>query len=194
VPQLFGSVAVAVQMPGFVPHTTSVATVQFGPQVPPLHAMPVGHCFPHAPQLFGSLVRSAHAPWALQSIWPVGHTHWPDTHAPPVSHAVPHAPQLLGSLEISTQPLPGQVCLPAGQAHAVTAGVPVVWHVAPCRQTLPQLPQLKLSVAKSTQAGGGPAQLLGKLEGQAHDPFVQVPPSGHGFPHALQSVALVWRF
>ena len=68
------------------------------------HTWPLGHAWPHPPQLAGSLVVFTHDPW--QFVWPVGHVavHWPCEHASWVWQACPQAPQLRGSLLTFTQP------------------------------------------------------------------------------------------
>lgn len=94
----------------------------------------------------------------LQTVWPCGQTHCPETHDAPVAQAVPHVPQLFVSLERSAHP----------PVHA-TSPVPQVqtpaMHVAPVPQTLPQVPQLKLSVDRSEHF---PLQFVGADEGHAH--------------------------
>jgi hypothetical protein len=133
-PQLFASVDVAVQAPGSVavaPQTTSVATMQLGPQVPALHAIPVAHAWPQAPQFCGSLAVAAQTPAPIvapgQSTSPVGHVQTPETHVAPVSQTLPQPPQLLMSVEVSTQPpFEGQFVRFAWHTQAVTAGVPEV--------------------------------------------------------------------
>jgi hypothetical protein len=62
--------------------------------------------------------------------------------------------------------------------------------VAPGLQTLPQVPQLKLSAILSTQA---PLQTVGVAAGQPHTPEAQVPPMAHTVPHVPQLAASVAR-
>jgi hypothetical protein len=110
-----------------------------------------------------------------------------------VSQTFPHPPQLFVSVVVLTHPDVPQEVSPVPQTHAVTAGVPVVSHVAPVPQTTPQPPQLKSSFVKLTQVAGGPAQRFGDETGQPQTPAVHAPPIGHAFPQTPQSVALVCR-
>jgi hypothetical protein len=54
--------------------------------VPALHVAPLPHECPQAPQLFGSVCSSTHAP--LHETSPLGHAHAPFWHVVPPSHAV----------------------------------------------------------------------------------------------------------
>jgi hypothetical protein len=71
---------------------------------PPLHVCDAPHALPHAPQCFGSFVRSTHVP--PQSVSPLGHVHAPAAQTCPTVHAVPHAPQLAASDCTSVQAEP----------------------------------------------------------------------------------------
>jgi hypothetical protein len=99
-------------------------------QAPPMHASPIAHFVPHAPQFWPSLDRSVQAdvafdPAATQMVWPEGqalahvppavHTspdvgqsglHEPDEHIWPSVHVTPQPPQLFGSLSESVHSLP----------------------------------------------------------------------------------------
>jgi hypothetical protein len=68
------------------------------------HSAPPVHCFPHAPQLFGSLDSSTHVP--LHDVSPPVHPHLPALHVVPPVHATPHAPQFASSVFGSTHALP----------------------------------------------------------------------------------------
>jgi hypothetical protein len=84
VPQWSGSSWRFTQAPGFVPQTVVSATGQA--QVPPEQVAPVGHRWPHAPQLLSSEVTSMQEP---QQVFP----------APQV---IPHPPQFEGSVTALT--------------------------------------------------------------------------------------------
>ena len=56
---------------------------------------------------------------------------------------------------------------------AVTAGLPMVWQVAPVPQTTPQAPQLKSSLVVLTH---DPAHAVGRVWGRLHTLAVQTPP------------------
>jgi hypothetical protein len=72
-------------------------------QMLPVQICPVAHLAPHAPQLSGSLVKSAHI--EPHAICPAGHErrHPPPEQMLPGPHARPHAPQLFGSFMRSAQ-------------------------------------------------------------------------------------------
>jgi len=56
-------------------------------QPPPRHCVPaVVHEVPHVPQFFGSVFGSTHVP--PQTVWPVGHAHFPAAHEAPAAQAV----------------------------------------------------------------------------------------------------------
>src|SRR5262249_37695309 len=57
-----------------------------------------GQTFPHAPQLFGSVVSSTHVP--LHSVSEGKQTHEAPLHCRFSEHATPHAPQLRSSADI----------------------------------------------------------------------------------------------
>lgn len=86
----------------------------------------IGQRLPHDPQLFMSVIRLTHV--LLQQAWPVGQQ-WP------LQHACPGMQQSLGP----------QANWPRGHWQ-----VPC-WHLLGRLHTLPQLPQLLLSVLRSTQ-------------------------------------------
>lgn len=75
-------------------------------QVPPLQTLPDPHFCPQAPQLPGSVCRSAHRP--LHTVCPPGQVTWqvPATHTQPALQALPQVPQLAGSVAGSTQACP----------------------------------------------------------------------------------------
>jgi hypothetical protein len=76
------------------------------PQAPALHSLPLPHCVPQPPQLFGSL------PWVLtqvplQSVRVPGHAQLPPLHSlPSLVQSVPHVPQFVLLLFVSTQSCP----------------------------------------------------------------------------------------
>jgi hypothetical protein len=196
-PQLLGSVATFVQVPGFVPQT--ISPVGQVPHVLAEHVSPIAHCVPQAPQWFGSVVSLAHTPrpWPAvplgQSVVPFGQTHLPETHTAPESQTKPQAPQLFGSLVSSTQPA-GQLERPVLQVQAVTP--PLVWQVEPAGHTLPHVLQLKLSVLVLVQTPGLLPlfpHTVGAVVGQLHVAAAHVPPLGQALPQAPQSVTLVCR-
>ncbi len=197
VPQLFGSVAVAVQTPG-LPATAPQTTSLFGhaPHAPAAHGSPVAQALPQASQLSGSVCRLVQTPAPavapLQSVSPFGQTHTPEMQEAPESQTLPQAPQLFVSVVVFTHPAVPHVVSPVPQTQAVTPAF--VWHVEPVPQTTPHAPQLKLSLVKLTQAAGGPAHLFGSAAGQPQTPAAQVPPSAQAVPQVPQSVALVCRF
>ena len=87
-PQLLGSVVGSTHA---VPHNLSpVAQVRV--HEPAEQTFPPVHIVPQAPQLFGSLARSAHVP--EQSTFEPVHPHFPPAHVSAAVHAVPHALQL----------------------------------------------------------------------------------------------------
>jgi hypothetical protein len=119
----------------------------------------------------------------LHTMVPAGHTHWPEVQLAPTAHtcdccAVVQPPQLLVSLETSTQPVwPAQFTRPVPQVQTPAT------QLAPVPQTLPQVPQLKLSFCLSTH---WPLQMLGVAAGQEHWPEVHVPPIGQGMSQPPQ--------
>src|SRR5215204_2472591 len=77
-------------------------------QVPPSQT-PSGQTVPQAPQLFESLLRSAHRSTHSTKGSTQPRLTWTGAQVPPSqtpSQTVPHAPQLFGSLERSTQTSP----------------------------------------------------------------------------------------
>ncbi len=116
---------------------------------------PAGQFWPQAPQLAGSVVRSAQVP--PQSVGAeAGQVQAPEMQLARVAHWLPHAPQLFTSLASSAHTVPQLTCVGSGQKQA-----PVV-HTAPVGQSCPQVPQLFGSVCRSTHVlphafGGVPA-------------------------------------
>lgn len=114
-PQLFGSVAVAMQaLPHFV-----YPLSQAKPQAPDAQVgLPFagsGQTLPQAPQLLTLLPVFTQAPphSASGEVQPDAHT--PPLQTMPVSHTVPQVPQLNGSLFTSTQPSGSQLVKPLSQ-------------------------------------------------------------------------------
>jgi hypothetical protein len=189
VPQLLGSVAVAVHVPGLPLGGHLISPPGQAWQEPPAQAAPIGQRVPQTPQLLGSVIRSEHVPVPAQVVWPAGQAHCPEMHVAPTSHwwllpGVVQAPQLLGSLLVLVQP-PEQAISLIGQTHT-----PVV-QVAPIGQRWLQAPQLALSVCSSTQVLTPPAMQGVSPAGQPQTPLVQVPPSAHLVPQALQLLGSV---
>jgi hypothetical protein len=132
-PQLFGSVAVSVQVPL---QLVSPATGQLHP--PSAQTSPAAHCTPQRPQLFGSVARSVQVP--LQFTSPaVEQVQTPSAQMSPAGHTTPQAPQLFTSVARSVQteravaPPKQQSVSPAEQTAslcwatcAATAGCPTV--------------------------------------------------------------------
>ncbi len=92
------------------------------------------HAVPHAPQFFGSLPTSVHAP--LHDCAPNGHWQVPARHAWPLAQALPHAPQFASSFDVSRH-LPPQSASPT--AH-VDWQLPLA-QTSPASQTWAHEPQ-----------------------------------------------------
>jgi hypothetical protein len=134
---------------------------------------------PQAPQCIASEARLVQLP--LHSVVPEGQldAHCPFAHTCVAAHAFPQAPQFLGSFVVATQALP-HVDDPV--LHVISHCP--AWHRGPPfaapRQTLPQEPQLVMSVAGFVQ----PPPHTMRGEGQPAG-FCEVPesatPGGLGF-------------
>jgi len=136
-----------------------VVTVQLVVHWPFLHVIPPAHAWadPHPPQLFGSLVKSAHAP--LHRLKPASqvNVHAPFTHAACafatlVEHDSPHVPQLAVSVLVSTQAPPQRALALAGhpdaQAYAPPSSPAAHNGVPPSAEhVMPQPPQLDAVVS-----------------------------------------------
>jgi hypothetical protein len=118
-------------------------------QVPePLQYSSLSHWRPHAPQLFGSSMRSRHAPpQFVVATGDVGHEQVLDVQLPYSGHRLPHAPQLFASVVVLTQ-----FVEPVGHAvpgdahiHAPAEQVPALPHETP------HPPQFAASVVVLTQ-------------------------------------------
>jgi hypothetical protein len=70
--------------------------------LPALHVSPAGQAIPHAPQLPGLDVVSAHIPPQFVSPGPQLAAHFPAEQTWPIAHTVPQAPQFVGSTIGST--------------------------------------------------------------------------------------------
>jgi len=102
------------------------------------------HVVPHAPQFFGSFVRSTHVP--LQLVVPGGQPHVPKLHRSAAPHAFSHAPQWSSSLAGSTHDAP----------HCVRPAAHVAEHTPRLQtslgpQVVPQDPQFCGSVSRFAQ-------------------------------------------
>src|SRR5688572_19565294 len=79
-------------------------------QIPPSQTPPSGQTLPQAPQLFGSLLRSAHRSTHSTKGSTQPRLAWAKEQVPPSQtpsgQTFPHAPQLFASLERSTQTPP----------------------------------------------------------------------------------------
>jgi hypothetical protein len=71
----------------------------------PTQTSPAAHVFPHAPQLFTSVVRSRHTGGVPHASSPAAQltTHEPALQISPDLQAIPHAPQFRRSVERSAQ-------------------------------------------------------------------------------------------
>lgn len=101
------------------------------------------HVVLHAPQWFGSLVRSTHV--SPHIVCPGGHAHVPLSHACDAPHLWPHEPQLSRSFAKSRQ-VPAQKSVPGGQ---LSLQVPPR-HAMPVVHSIVQLPQCSGSDEVST--------------------------------------------
>jgi hypothetical protein len=148
-------------------------------QVPFAQTWPLGHAFPHVPQLAGLLFVLTHAsPHEVRPCW---QTQLPDEQSAPVPHAFPHSPQFVASLSVLT--------------HVPPHAVPVVHPQAPLTQScwlthaVPQAPQLAGSFVTSTQAPEQSTSPEGHED--AHVPSAHTWVSEQATPHAPQSVGLL---
>lgn len=140
---------------------------------------------PHAPQLLGSFVVSTHA--LEQSVRPLPHdvVHVPVEHTCIDAHLFPQEPQLLGS--------------PCVLVHTPPQRWPLlkhthwpIWQVVPPLQTMPQAPQLALSVCSSTQAA--PHCVCPVVQLEVHLPLAQSWPGPQAVLHAPQLFVSVCVF
>jgi hypothetical protein len=112
-----------------------------------MHALPSEHACPHPPQLKNSVRMSTQfAPHAWSG--PQFARHEPSEQTCPAGHTVPQAPQLVESLAMFAGRPPQSLMSP----DAVNATQAPLTHVWSLGQTLPTLPQFKLSAAYETQA------------------------------------------
>ncbi len=114
-------------------------------QVPPSQT-PSGQTVPQPPQLFGSLLRSAHRSTHSTKGSTQPRLTWARAQVPPSqapSQTVPHAPQLFGSLERSTQTPPQLVSV---STQAIGGPLQIPPSQTSSGQTLPQAPQLSGSI------------------------------------------------
>jgi hypothetical protein len=70
-------------------------------QTPALHVPPVAHRWPHAPQLFRSVMRFGQPPPG-HIITPAAHVHTPDEQLPPTPQLRAHIPQFIVSVATFT--------------------------------------------------------------------------------------------
>ncbi len=138
-PQLFGSEALLTQCCGTAPHRICEGIVPHGRHVAPTQLSAAEQLMPQPPQLFESLLMSAHVRLEVpQTVCPVGHWHPLFTQVAPAGQAAPQAPQLFSSLEMDTHvpasPVTHSMSFP-------TQRQTPPWHASPAPQTAPQLPQ-----------------------------------------------------
>jgi hypothetical protein len=138
-PQSFGLLVVSTQV---LPHIVVPVPQE---QVLPEHVAPLGQALPQPPQFCGSSVSLTQAP--LQLVRPVPQlvVHMPAEHTCIAVHLVPQPPQLFGSLWVAVQTPAQRVPL---LSQAQTPAVQLV----PAPHTVPQAPQLALSVCSFTHA------------------------------------------
>ncbi|MFO0605274.1 MAG: hypothetical protein U0324_18995 [Polyangiales bacterium] len=137
-------------------------------QRPAAHDWPGGHVTPHAPQLAGSVIRSTQRLIAEQyeRLPAPAQMQRPPVHDWPAMQALPQAPQLFGSVIRLEHPRPGQKSWPAGHICWQKATAPDAppsrtpaspgalddMHTSPPAHSVPQRPQLRVSVRRLTQA------------------------------------------
>ncbi len=148
VPQLFGSVAASTHdVPHCVRggmHTTTTV------HVPAAQLLPVGHTFPHEPQLLLStcvsaqnrLVPASPVLEPMHVVSPVAQSseHAPAEHTWPAGQARPHMPQLNRSVAVIVHSPPHATC---GEGHT-SAHAPIAQD-CPAAHACPHVPQWSLS-------------------------------------------------
>jgi hypothetical protein len=159
---------------GHIAHVLAQSIVLAGQLLQPPPLQPAGHIVPHMPQLFGSVMVFTHEVGLVLLGQGVGKE--PLVHA--ATHVVPlhDVPPLVGAAGHIAH-VPPQLIMPEAHWQTPLAQLPPVGH------TVPQPPQLLLSVCSFTQA---PLQrLVGALQLVTHPPPLQVtdPPAGAA-PHA----------
>jgi hypothetical protein len=103
------------------------------------------HVVPHAPQLFGSSIRSRQRPLQfVVATGEVGHEQVLDEHVPYVAQRFPQEPQLFVSVVVLTQLDPPQSVAGDAHMHAPALQVPALPHETP------HAPQFAASVAVFT--------------------------------------------
>jgi hypothetical protein len=187
------SAASSVQaVPAALQHPLQLVVV-LHTQAPAEQMAPDPQEWPHAPQLFASVIRFTHVGDAAVPHWVFDPVH-------------PHRPLLL--LHESAPAHPMHVCPPAphialvslaSASHVVPLQQPAqlalqthcpALHAVPCAHMFPHAPQLLLSVCSLTQA---PPQIVCPAAAQTHAPATQLEPVGHARPQAPQLLALVIR-
>jgi hypothetical protein len=153
-----------------------------------LHIMSTPHPRLHPPQLAGSDVRSTQ-PTPGQSVCPLAQPQTPPEQVSPVGQGLPHPPQWAGSVCVSTQSgSPRESVHRAREPHEL-AQTPAA-QTWPAWQLSPQLPQLRPSLARSTQLPpqliSPPGQLVRQFPPAHTSPFVQALPQA---PQLSASVA-----
>lgn len=113
----------------------------------PLQYWSSRHVVPQAPQLFGSSMRSRHAPpQFVVATGDVGHEHVLVAQLAYNGQRLPHVPQLFGSFVVSTQFVPPKQIVPGdAHMHAPAEHVPALPHETP------HAPQFAASLLVSTQ-------------------------------------------
>jgi hypothetical protein len=210
-PQLAAFVCVFTSQPfaGFPSQSAKPALQLAIPQPPAVHtpvALAGAHAIPHPPQCASEVcvltsqpllaLPSQFAKPALQLAIP----HAPIAHAPVAlagAHAIPHPPQCASDVcVLVSQPLlalPSQLPKPALQLaipHAPIAHAPVALAGA---HAVPHIPQLLVSVCRSTQViiAPAPQMVLGATQSTRQAPATQNCPAGQTVPHAPQLFASV---
>jgi hypothetical protein len=156
VPQLFGSFCKSKQTLPPPPPPPGQSEKPGAQQGPPSHAIvwhipllqatvPPRHAWPHPPQWFGSVIKSAQ--FMPHRVAPIAQVHMPPAQVPPVPQELPHPPQWFTSVMRLKHPVGGieqKVSDEVLQVHC-----PAV-HVAPDPHGLLHPPQWSLLVCVST--------------------------------------------
>lgn len=136
--------------------------------MPSLHAVPVEHALPHAPQLFRSTFRLKH-PLGQDDVG-AGQPHCAFAHCAPPVHATLHAPQLLGSFCVLTHaPLQSTFGAVHDAAHALSLQTCEAPHA------VVHAPQCAGSLFRSTHT---PPQSV-REPGHPHWPPLHAKPAAH---------------
>jgi hypothetical protein len=134
---------------------------------------------PQKPQLVLSFCRFTHALPHLARPCAQLTLHAPFEHTSPPMQRLPHEPQLRGSLLVSTHAIPHCIS-PDGHAQLPAVQVEPMGHV------LPQEPQSRLFVWRSTHAPLGGQDVCPVGQPIVHAPFTHWLPGPHRFPQVPQ--------